>query len=266
MQMPGETARWVEEQRLVYYRSQPDAAFWDAHWRTHLASEIYRGAAQGYLGCFDGPFTRYLPKHGRIVEAGCGLGQHVLALRVRGYEVDGVEWGAETVKAVQARFPNLPVRVGDVTQLDVPDGYYSGYVSLGVVEHRQEGPEPFLHEAHRVLAPGGVACISVPWVHPLRRLKARLGLYRGKSAGLAFYQYAFTVAELALLLQSAGFKIIGRMAYDSYKGIKDEIPLLRRMFTWPGIGCRLQQWLQRQRYLDTHLGHMVLVICQKPHH
>ena len=35
---------------------------------------------------------------------------------------------------------DLPVREGDVTRLDVRDGSFAGYVSLGVMEHRREGP------------------------------------------------------------------------------------------------------------------------------
>lgn len=259
--MSNKAARRVEEQRLVYYRSQADAAFWDTHWQAHLSVERYRGAECGRLGWLE-PLVAYLPKQGRILEAGCGLGQYVLALRVRDYDAEGVEWGAETVQAVHTLYPDLPIWVGDVTRLEVPDGYYSGYISLGVVEHRQEGPEPFLKEAYRVLAPGGMALISVPYFHPLRRLKAWLELYRDQVDDLEFYQYAFTESEFAGFLREAGFKIVDRMPYDGFKGIKDELPWLRpilsQMLKWRGIGWRLRRWL---RY--SSLGHMLLVVCQK---
>jgi len=133
--MANKIVRCVEAGRLAYYHAHTDAAFWDAHWQNHLSSTVYSRAAQGELDWFEEPFTRYLPKTGIILEAGCGLGQYVLALRMRGYEVEGVDWGPETVNFVQSLYPDLPVRVGDVTCLDVPAGYYSGYISLGVVEH-----------------------------------------------------------------------------------------------------------------------------------
>jgi SAM-dependent methyltransferase len=262
-QVLGKSARRVEGQRLVYYHSQPDVAFWDQHWQQHLSPENYQWAEQGVLLWFEKPFTRWLPRQGRILEAGCGLGQYVLALRVRGYQIEGVEWGTETVKAVRALYPDLPIRVGDVTRLEVLDGYYSGYISLGVVEHRREGPEPFLQEAYRVLEPDGMAFISVPYFHPLRRLKARLGLYRGRPEGLAFYQYAFTDTEFSALLQAAGFEIIDQMLYGGFKGVKDEIPLLRQMFKWRGIGSRLQRWLQSWEWAERNLGHMILFVCRK---
>ena len=174
-----------------------------------------------------------------------------------------MEWGVQTVKAVRALYPDLPIRAGDVSRLDVPDGTYSGYISLGVVEHWLKGPEPFLHEAYRVLAQDGVALISVPYFHSLRQLKARLRLYRGQPNGLDFYQYAFTETEFGSLLQNAGFKIIAKAPYDGFKGVKDEVPLVRRMFRWRGIGWRLQRWLKRSSWIAVHFGHMLLVVCEK---
>lgn len=253
----------VEGQRLVYYRECTNANFWDSYWRTYISPEIYAGAERGALDCFKEPFIRYLPRHGKILEAGCGLGVWVLALRIRGYECEGVEWGEETVKMVRALRPDLPIRVGDVKQLNVPDGYYRGYISLGVVEHRQEGPELFLKETHRVLAEDGVMLISVPYFHPLRRAKAGLGLYCGQINGLEFYQYAFTAEEMRSILQKAGFIIVNTFVYDGFKGIKDEIPLLQHMFKWRGIGWRLERWLRSWQWAERNLGHMILFVCRK---
>ena len=248
---------------MAYYSSAADPGSWDQHWQAYLSPENYRGAERGQLGGFEEPFIRYLPLHGRTLEAGCGLGQHVLALRVRGYDAEGVEWGAETVKAARTLHPDLPIRVGDVTQLRVPDGHYGGYISLGVVEHRHEGPEPFLQEAWRVLEPGGVALISVPFFHPLRRLKARLRLYRGKPDGLEFYQYAFAEAEFSALLRRAGFRVADRMPYDGAKGMRDEIPVLRLMLRWRNVGRLLNRLLQSWKWAGRHLGHMILFVCRR---
>lgn len=142
-------------------------------------------------------------------------------------------------------------------------GTNSGYISLGVVEHRQEGPERFLQEAYRVLETGGIAFISVPYFHHLRRLRARLGLYRGQRDGKRFYQYAFTQTEFASLLEAAGFSVIDRMLYDGYKGVKDEITLLPWMFTKPVVGWRLQQRLRSWKWAERNLGHMILFVCRK---
>jgi SAM-dependent methyltransferase len=191
------------------------------------------------------------------------MGQYLVALRKRGYDIEGVEWGAETVKAVKSIYPDLPIREADVTKLDVPDGYYRGYISLGVVEHRPEGPEPYLQEAYRVLRPDGVAFVSVPCFHALRRMKARLGLYRGSENGREFYQFAFNKTEFAGILASAGFKIVDHMTYSVFKGLQDEIFLLKWLLSLRGIGWRFKRFLRSRSWIDQNLGHMILFICRK---
>ena len=47
------------------------------------------------------------------------------------------------VELIKKRYPKLNVKAGDVRNLSVKDGYYSGYISLGVVEHFQIGPEDY---------------------------------------------------------------------------------------------------------------------------
>lgn len=187
-------------------------------------------AQRGFLGWFEDPFVKYLPKAGKIIEAGCGLGYYVLALERRGYKIEGVEWSRKAVDLIKQRYPKLKVKTGDVRKLTVKDGYYSGYISLGVVEHFQSGPEDYLREVNRILRPGGVAFISVPHFNLLRRVKSLLGCYRGDPAGLDFYQYAFTETEIDGLIEKAGFKVIDHFRYDAYKGIKEELPFLHNLF------------------------------------
>jgi SAM-dependent methyltransferase len=255
--------RRVEGGRLAYYMRSADTGFWDQHWQGQLGAEYFAMAQRGQLGEYEKIFIDYLPQQGRILEAGCGLGQFVMALNVRGYEVEGVEWGGETVTAALQHCADLPIREGDVTRLDVPDGYYEGYISLGVVEHRYEGPEPFLAEANRVLAPGGIAVIAVPHFHRLRKLKARLGGYHGDVMDREFYQYAFSFGEFADLLQVAGFSILSSSAVNSFKGIKDELALFR-LFATSRIGMALlTRIMPRLIHLERMFGHMLVVVCRK---
>lgn len=66
--------RCVEGERLAYYRHRAGAAFWDAHWKKYFSLNTYKKADDGNLWQFTDIFTTYLPKCGRILEAGCGLG------------------------------------------------------------------------------------------------------------------------------------------------------------------------------------------------
>ena len=269
-----------EGQRLAFYSSLADRGFWDRHWRSKIIMPSYQLAREGRLGWFEGPFTRYLPASGKVLEAGCGMGQYVLALRTRGYDAEGVEWSRETVTRVKKLFPALPIRIGDVTHLRVKNGTYHGYISLGVIEHRHQGPDPYLREAWRILAPGGIAMFSVPHFNLLRRWKASLGWYRGQAGNEQFYQYAFPERDLDALVKKYGFHIVGHYRYDGFKGLKEEIPLFRdlsRRLIMPRVPLtptiknavshrktnRVEGRPLVLQCLDQIFGHMTMIIGQK---
>jgi SAM-dependent methyltransferase len=258
--------RRIEHGRLAFYIRAADAGFWDEQWERIVPEGFYAYAEREGLGWFEEAFSCHLSKTGRILEAGCGLGQYVLALRTRGYETEGMDWAQETITAIKGRFPDLPV--GDATAIEAPDNTYQGYISLGVVEHRYDGPEPFLREALRVLAAGGIIIITVSYLNALRRFKALLGWYSGHVEGREFDQYAFSGAEFTRLLKQAGFEVVTSWGYDSYKGLVDEPPLLRavsqRQLGCYDVGAVLQRMLALSRFFENTLGHMQLVVCRKP--
>lgn len=258
-----EAGRQPVGDRLAYYWRDPGPAFWDEHWRTHINEKRYRSAEKGSLGELRDAFLKHLPKEGRILEAGCGSGHRVLALQVRGYDCQGVEFAQSTVAAVKAMRPSLPISIGDVTRLEVPDGHYRGYISLGVVEHREAGPDEFLVEAHRVISDDGVAIFTVPHFHPLRRLKAWLRLYPKPRGALSFYQYAFTPAEMTEILNRNGFEVVDEYRYNCIKGLGDELPIVAALANHPMYGRPLKRWMKKNRFLNLLFGHMAAFVCRK---
>jgi SAM-dependent methyltransferase len=259
----------MQNGRLTYYLQSANQEFWEQQWAQSDLDRAYAAASEGRLGHFERWFPAFLPKQGRIVEAGCGLAQHVVALRERGYSVEGIDWAPQTVERVKRRFPDLPIRVGDVLRIDVPDDHYSGYISLGVVEHRLAGPEPFIGEALRVLKPGGTAIFTVPFVNLARRMKTAMGAYKSKPVAGDFYQYAFPRQEFVNLVRQMGFQVVTTGAYDSYKGILDEFPLLKRPLGVSlgryHLGAVVQRMLSTVKWVEDRFGHMLIVVARKPH-
>jgi len=258
--------RTVRNDRLVYCGHCPDEGFWAGQWTAGRIENALGRAERGGLGHYERIFPRYLPSQGLVLEAGCGMGQHVVALNARGYECEGVEWSRATVDRVLACRPNTPVRFGDVTDLDVPPEKYAAIISLGVVEHREDGPEPFLREAHRVLEPTGLLLISVPWFNTVRRLRAALGGYRDETSGLPFYQYAFTSKEFQRLVIEEGFEVMEVTGYDPYLGLETEVPGFKSVMAVLKklrIHTRFKRWLNRSNWFIHLSSHMLMLVCRK---
>ncbi len=257
------SCRRREGDRLVYYRKKADAAYWDQLWKNCLTAEQYNDAAEGKLAYLEEPFIRYLPKDGKILEAGCGVGEVVLAVCTRGYDCEGVDWGRETIEAVHKLKPDLPVRSGDVTALDVPDKYYSACISLGVVEHRKEGPEPFIKEAYRILNDQGILLLSVPYFHRIRRINSFMNIFAQSKKRLEFYQYAFSQVEMKQFLENEGFIVTDVFNYGALKGLKDELVLVRILLRIPFIQSILKKIISQSCWLTNHFGHMIMFVCHK---
>lgn len=98
------------------------------------------------------------------IGAGTGVCGQVLAQRgVRG--IDAADIAPEMLAKAEARRVYARCFVGDVLAgLDAPDAHYNGIVSSGTFTCGHVGPDG-LDEIARLLAPGGLAVISVRDVH-----------------------------------------------------------------------------------------------------
>ena len=158
---------------------------------------------------------RHLPDKGRLLEAGCGLGQYVLLFRERGRAAVGADWSLEALRSGAGA--GAPVAVMDLRALAIASGVVGAYLSLGVVEHDPNGPDAILREAARVVPPGGTLLLSVPYWNGVRRLAApylRRQARLTREAGGEFYQYAFTRRELGVRLAAHGFAVRVFHPYD----------------------------------------------------
>lgn len=146
-----------------------------------------------------------------ILEAGCGLGQWVLFLERQGYKTTGLDISLETIKRLQQAFPANNWQYGDVRSLPFSSHSFEAVLSWGVIEHFEEGPQQVLEEFRRVLVPGGLLFVTVPYLCWRRRLQLR-----GKADNLddfseadsrAFYQYVLSASELESCVESAGLEV-----------------------------------------------------------
>lgn len=210
--------------RLVFYKHRADSSYWDKHWK--------QLQIEGLLGntFFKELFCKYLPNKGKILDAGCGLGQYVKMLTDIGYGVEGIDFSRLAIRKAKKFDRKLSLIVGDVLSLPFRACSFNACISLGVVEHFEKGPEDAIREMYNVLAEDGVILISVPFFSPLRQIKARMRRYEkmNESAG-EFYQYAFTMEEFASILKQCGFLLLKVIKYGAVNGLQNEMPFLMKI-------------------------------------
>ncbi len=165
-------------------------------------------------------FLRYLPREGRILEAGSGRGRWVFYLRRLGYDVVGMELARSEIAAAKAFDPLAPIEYGNVLRTGYPDGSFGAVISLGVMEHFEDGPGQALAETRRILRTGGMLLVTVPTQDFMRtvffnNVKRAQTLYR-KSRGvkMEFEEYRYSRGQFEPLLREAGFTILERFPDD----------------------------------------------------
>ena len=182
-------------------------------------------------------FRKYLPRNGRVLEAGCGLGRWVFYLQRLGYEIIGIDLAADALRVVREYDKNAPVRSDDILHTSFHDKHFDAVISLGVVEHFEEGPQEALGEAWRLLKDDGLLFVSVPvqnvsrklFANPLKEFKRWLRKHRG--AQYTFEEYRYTRGQFTERLHAANFEVV-QIVPDDYRAPKNmglyvDYPFLR---------------------------------------
>ncbi len=245
--------------KLFYFNSKPKSTLWDQMWSSRtltqelVACEIETAPRTSFL--------TFIPKNGKILDAGCGFGKWVLYLTRRGYNIIGLDNNELVIKRLKNYDNSLQVEFGDIQKLRYPDDHFDAYISMGVVEHFEEGPLSVLKEAYRVLKPGGLIFVSTPMVNIIRKiviqpiLNILLRLYssfliyksnrdtqavnnskfttKKKRKYYHFLEYRYSIKELKSFLIQSNFEVLKSILHD-FHGSKDhciglglDFPLLK---------------------------------------
>jgi SAM-dependent methyltransferase len=258
--------------RLAQFRIIRDhQVYWEKRWSLCEIRETLAAHSRGKLEEFEVVFTRYLPRDLPILEAGCGLGQLVMALSSRGYHVEGVDYADQTIARIHSAAPELKVRVGDVYNLDVRDNTYGGYISIGIFEHNPVGPLAGLQEVRRVLHPLGVGLIAVPYLNHERQKWLRcapIAKSSVSSGGVEFYQYYFSRPDFEARLHEAGLKVIEIFPYALYGAMTRDFRVPQwlheqKFFFWQ-IHRRITRWCREApEWVRWRWAHMLMFVCRR---
>ena len=189
---------------------------WAENWQDHSIEEVLRIFDYTRGERLLNTFLSILPKTGKILEGGCGLGPWVIKLRSMGYDISGVDYDPISIDKIRSFDSSIPLYVSDVAKMPFSDNEFNAYMSLGVLEHFCEGPQEAIREAWRILEPEGLFVVLLPYLNFLLRMKLPfLNLKKskilrkmfGKEEKNFYYERYFKVNEISKLLEENGFSI-----------------------------------------------------------
>ncbi len=129
-----------------------------------------------------------VPRSGRMIDVGFGIGANLIFFAQTGFECYGVEVGEPMLKAAERSAEEAGVKLNlgllNGTRLDFPDNYFDIVLSWGAVYYYGSKTlvAAAIDEFYRVLRPQGVLLMAVPHpnCHIVPRLSEDLGDGRHK--------------------------------------------------------------------------------------
>ena len=157
---------------------------------------------------------RWLPGRDlRILESGCGSGRWLAFFERLGHRPVGLDDSPGPLAVARRHGAGLRLVRGDVLASPFADASFDAVFSSYVAEHFPDGPDALLREIRRLLVPGGLLLLIVPYASPFRRLvthRALAAYYawaRWRGRPLAFTEHRFSRAEVTDALGRAGFAV-----------------------------------------------------------
>ncbi|HEV8701448.1 MAG TPA: class I SAM-dependent methyltransferase [Candidatus Polarisedimenticolia bacterium] len=151
----------------------------------------------------------------RTLDLGCGTGVYLKRLAPGSV---GIDYSVPNLRESQSIGLSV-IRCDLNDRLPFANGSFEGVLISHTLEH-VDAPIRLLREAARVLMPGGVLAIALPFERSLVRLALRDDYFRGHPT----HFYSFSVPCLDQLTSACGLRRI-RIVLDP--------PLIRRLRIWP---------------------------------
>jgi ubiquinone/menaquinone biosynthesis C-methylase UbiE len=235
--------------------SKGNQAYYD-----EFAAGYERERHHGYHALVDRLETDLVLRYGRdarVLEAGCGTGMILKAVRPHAREAVGLDLSPGMLRQAHAR--GLPVVHASITRIPFPDGYFDVAYSFKVLAH-VEAIDLAMAELARVVRPGGhvLAEFYNPWSlrYLVKRLKPPTAISENTHDEAVYTRYD-TLDQIRSYLPAS-------LSVVDLRGVRvvtpfsqvHKVPILRDAF------ARLE-WQAADAPVLRRLGGFLIVVAQK---
>lgn len=173
---------------------------------------------------------KVLGKTGRMLDFGCGNGEHVYTAMQRGWNVVGYDVDCHTVNTISHKY-SFESLCGPFEEIDWRNETFDLVYTNQVIEHLKH-PVKTLETLNRIIKPGGLLLVAVPNIRSLsRRIKfffEKIGLRRrniGKYYDSDHHVFYYDKKSIGSLLKVSGYRVL--YIYNSKKPRLKQNPLAR---------------------------------------
>lgn len=217
---------------------------------------------------------------GHILEAGCGAGRILRYFHENGYDIVGIDYIGSVIQKLKREDPSLDVNVGDISNLEYPDGHFKYVLAFGLYHNLEHTLAQAVNETYRVLEQDGVLCASFRADNIQTRLTDWLADKRSRTEGRAhaakeFHKINLKKDELSRLFTDAGFLVdrifsvenmpfLYKFAFFRYKShrVFDENVARSEGYRLSFTGRLLQTFLMR--VMPSQFCNIYVVFARKP--
>lgn len=160
-------------------------------------------------------FVNMVKPGGKILDLGCGPGQHSKYFKKFGFKTTGVDLSEEMINIANQENAGIDFKVMDIEKLNFPDSFDGIWASASLLHIRKRNLLMVLGQILNFLKADGVFYLSMK--NGIGEKNISDNRYGGVNKFYAFY----SVLELEKILKIAGFKIIQteikdrRVVYDT---------------------------------------------------
>jgi ubiquinone/menaquinone biosynthesis C-methylase UbiE len=135
-------------------------AWYDALDRSRFSNAFTYGRSK--IDAVVGELFETLPEGAKVLDVGCGTGEHLVRAVKAGFEACGVEPAPAMLDFARKNVPKADLRQGIATDLPFGDGEFDLVIMVEVLRYLDRpDTETALKEARRVLKPGGRLMVTL---------------------------------------------------------------------------------------------------------